>query len=505
MQHAYQTIKPYIPYNFWPPGFYQMPIPPTQASTPVSMVTKPLVLNVSPRKPSLENRDPGQPGASRGQVYQPYYCPFSYPNPNSEPAEAPKPTQTDAPRRPSRLYLKPETEPVEKPTDAPKPAQPEVQVYQPFNFYPQPRLEIPTKAPKPAQPEAQVPQTLNPFYYLQRPLNLQQPQKVDNPVGQPPPKTDDPSFYCSQFCPSGFGNCCLKVAFHQHHHHTVPAGPGKDTPLVYTGLPFLPLAAYPPSTQPPHLEYEEQAAPLLLQPPEGNPATQTGGNPTKVSNPEQMFPDSGVPYPYWTFASHWQPPNHDVPSENQASLHEPVKPVVPDAIHPPMQLPGDQNYNSAPVFGQDLPKQTNDFLNKQLQPPALYVQNPQNGHRFPYFMVQEAQTLSHKSPIPMNSRQLLGSKNRADQSADASNSYILLPHGPPIWMPDDSTEAPPPLRHLTHDVNFAAQSPLKNLGQPQEKPKHPTWPMGLLDPLPGKSWILLILCQCPRKSLCPVY
>lgn len=471
------------------------------------MVTKPAVLNVSPLKPSPENRDPGQLGASRGQVYQPYYCPFYYPNPNNEPAEnpteAPKPPQTDAPRRPSCLYLKPEMEPVEKPTDAPKPAQPEAQVYQPFNFYPQLRLEMPTKAPKPVQPEARVPPTLNPFYYLQPPLNLQQPQKVDNPVGQRPPKTDDPSFYCSQFCPFGFGNCCLKVAFHQHHHHTVPAGSGKDTPLGYTGLPFLPLAAYPPSTQPPHLEYEEQVAPLLLQPPEGNLATQTRGNPIKVSNPEQIFPDSDVPYPYWTFASQWQLPNHNVPSENQASLHEPVKPVVPDAIHPPTQSPGDQNYNSAPVFGQDPPKQTNDFVNEQLQPPGLYVQNPQNGRRFPYFMVQDVQTLSHKSPVPMNSRQPLGSKNRADQSADASNSYILLPHGPPIWMPDDFTEAPPPLRHLTHDVNFAAKSPLKNLGQPQEKPKHPTWP-GLLGPLPGESWILLILCQCPTKSLSSV-
>lgn len=495
MQHAYQTIKPHIPYNFLPPGLYQMPIPPTQASTPVSMVTKPVVLNVSPRKPSPENRDPGRPGASRGQVYKPYYCPFSYPNLNNEPAENPtqdpKPPQTNAPRHPSCLYLKPEREPVEKPTDAPKPAQPEVQVYQPFNFYPQPRLEIPTNAPKPAQPEAQVPQTLNPFSYSQQPqpmmlppLNLQQPQKVDNPVSQPPVRIDDPPFYCSQFCPSGFGNCCLKVAFHQHHHHMVPAGSGKDTPLVYTGLPFLPLAAYPPSTQSPHLGYEEQAAPplLLLQPPEGNLATQTGGNPIKVSNPEQMFPDSGVPYPYWTFASQWQPPNRNVPYGNQASLHEPVKPAVQDDIHPPMQSPGDQNYDSAPVFGQDLPKE-------QLQSPGLDVRNPQNVHPYPYFMVQDAQTLRHKSPVPMNSPQPLGSKNRADQSADASNSYVLLPHGPPIWMPDDFTEAPPPLRHLPRDVNFAAQSPLKNLGTQQEKPKHPTWPEGLLDPSPGKSWI----------------
>lgn len=481
-------------------------MPPTQASTPVSMVTKPAVLDVSSRKPSPENRDRGQPG---GQVYQPYYCPFFYTNPSNEPAEnpteAPKPPQTDTRRHPSYLYLKPETEPVEKPTYASKPAQPEVQVYQPFIFYPQPRLGMPTKAPKPAQTEADMPQTFNPFYYSQLPLNLQQQQKVDNPVGQPRLKTDAPAFYCSQFCPSGFGNCCLKVAFHQHHHHTVPAGPGKDTPSVYTGLPFLPLATYPPSTLSPHLEYEEQVAPPLLQPPEGNLATQTGGNPIKVSNPEQMFPDSGVLYPYWTLASQWQPPNRNVPSENQASLHEPVKPVVPDAIHPPVPSPGDQNYNSAPVFGQDLPKQTNDFVNEQLQPPGLYVQNPQNGRRFPYFMVQDPQTLSHKPPVPMNSPQSLSSKNKADQSLDASNSYILLPHGPPIWMPDDFTEAPPPLRHLTHDVNFATQSPLKNLGQPQEKPKQPTWPKGLLDPLPGKSWILLILCQCPRKSLCSVY
>lgn len=498
VQHAEQTVKPYIPYNFLPPGFYRMPIPPTQASTPVSMATKPVVLNVSPRKPSPENRDPGQPGASQGQVYQPYYCPFHYPNPNNEPAE-------NAPQHPSCLYLKPAMKPVEKPTDAPKPAQPEVQVYQPLDFYLQPRLEIPTKAPKPAQPEAQVPQNLNPFYYLQPPLNLQQPQKFDNPVRQPPPKTDDPSFHCSQFCPYGFGNCCLKVAFHQHHHHTVPAGPRKDTPLVYTGLPFLPLAAHPPSTQPPHLEYEEQAAPQLLQPLEGNLATQTGGNPIKVSNPEQMFPDSGVTYPYWTFTPQWPLPNHNVPTENQASLHEPVKPVVPDAVHPPMQSRGDQNYNSEPVFGQDLPKQTNDFVNEQLQPPGLHVQNPQNGRRFPYFTVQDVQTLSHKSPVPMNSPQPLGTKNRADQSADASNGYILLPHDPPIWMLEDFTEAPPPLRHFPHDVNFAVPSPLKNLGQPQEKPEHRTWPKGLLDALPRKSWILPILCQCPReKSLSSV-
>lgn len=483
-----------------PLGFYEMPITPTQTSTPVSMVTKPVVLNVSPYKPSPENRDPGQPGASQGQVYQPYYCPFSYPNPNNEPAEnpteAPKPPQTDAPLRPSCVYLKPEMEPDEKPTDAPKPAQPEVQEYQTFHLYPQPRLEIPTNAPKPAQHEAQVPQTLNPFYYLQQsqpmmlpPLNLQQPQKADNPVDQPPVKTDPP-FYCSQFCPSGFGNCCLKVAFHQHHHHIVPAGPGKDKPLVYTGLPFLPLAAYPPSTQSPHLGYEEQAAPLLLlQPPEGNPATQTGGNPIKVSNPEQMFPDSHVLYPSWTFASQWPPSNRNVPSGNQASLHKLVKPVFQDAIHPPMQSPGDQNYDSAPVFGQDLPKQPNDFVKGQLLPPGLYVPNPQNVRQYPYIMVQDAQTLSHKSPVPMNSLQLLGSKNRADQSVDASNGYVPLPHGmdPTVWMPDDFTEAPPHPRHLFRDVNFAAQSPLKNLGPPQEKPKPFTWPKGLLDPSPGKS------------------
>lgn len=70
--------------------------------------------------------------------------------------------------------------------------------------------------------------------------------------------------YCSQSCPSGSSNCCFQLAFHQHYHHIVPAGPGYAP--IYTGLPALTPVAFPP-VPPQSLPAGNEA---LGQPPEGS-------------------------------------------------------------------------------------------------------------------------------------------------------------------------------------------------------------------------------------------
>lgn len=106
-------------------------------------------------------------------------------------------------------------------------------------------------------------------------------QPLPYPVSDPPPTMQQNGgvaqesssmrpVYCSQSCPSGSDNCCFQLAFHEHHHHIVPAWPG-NAQFIYTGLPSLAQVASPPV--PP------QASPARngeqTQPPGGSPATQT--------------------------------------------------------------------------------------------------------------------------------------------------------------------------------------------------------------------------------------
>lgn len=170
----------------------------------------------------------------------------------------------------------------------------------------------PTDAQNPSHSESAP---LAPLQAVLLPLVNQQP--LPGPVSDPPPTMqqnggvaqDSSSMrpvYCAQSCPSGSGNCCFQLAFHEHHHHIVPAWPG-NAPFIYTGLPSLAQVASPP--------VQPQASPARngeqTRPPGGSPATQT-----EQPNPVPGFADRSNPF-YWLTAS--QTSNHDKPYRIQPS------------------------------------------------------------------------------------------------------------------------------------------------------------------------------------------
>ncbi|XP_042285497.1 titin-like isoform X2 [Thunnus maccoyii] len=542
-----QVHQPLYPYPFYP-----VPVPENQPAT------KPTAAPEPPKPP--------QPEAPQGQVHQTSY-PYPFypvPEPENQPAtkptaapEPPKPPQPEAPQgqvhQPSYPYPfypvpVPENQPATKPTAAPeppKPPQPEVpqgQVHQPlypYPFYPVPVpenqlaskptsfTESPaTETPKgqpvtlPPTSSAQQPQWITPASDQKTPEStIQQPSNVIVPQGPQPGTPNMPPVYCPQVCPSGFSNCCPQIAFHQHLHHIVPAGLGsKDTPPIYTGLPFLsPMSYYvfgnglssAPLPQKPNgetqIEAEITSAPISpqslpsenrkqphLQPPDGNPAALPGSNPTKPTHPALPI------YPYFVPNSDWRylPQNGDwqnlpqsqsqtlsnVPSTPQTSVNDPVNPVVQYELYnvqPPKQQNGQLSSYVAQYLQRQYTKNQNKPTVKEVQPsnkkpsesksPAHHkAQSELDPRLFPYYMLQDAQAPTHnKSLFPNNSLQpppsVSGSKNSSKHeqtvhSYSEPKSYVLLQHGPPGREPNGFAKSPQPFRDLVRDTNVLAQN-----------------------------------------------
>lgn len=600
---------PYVPM----PPTRQTPTPAPKGqvqtlSTLQPEVSKPKAPEKSPSKPGPESKEPPRPEAPQGQVYNPFYPnPF---NPQPEPENQPaiKPTAVPKPPQPPRFeppqgqmyqpfnpfYPQPEPEnpPAEKTTAAPvvtempnkhvnKPSYP--QLFKPpgagTNGTGSTKKPVQTEQPSALKPpDGLVPHHFNPYYYYMRPpqhpkpvtvpptTNIQQPQQVTAPAsGQTSPESaiSQPSnggivkvpelgsspVYCPQFCPPGFSNCCPQIAFHQHLHHIIQAGPeSKYAPPVYPGLPYLPSVAYPGfangfgSTPPPPQKPTEPAttsssAPIspqslpsgnekqpYLQPPDGNPAALPESNPSKLTNSYPVYPFALNSLYHWPYPpqnvdlqnlpQRQSPTHYSVPSNTPPPGNEPANPVVqyePYSIQPPKQQndlsAGDMNNPSSP---QQPAAKPNKPTAKELQPSNTQsgesqtypeVHSELNHFLVPYYMLQDAQAPMHKkSALPNRPAQpvVSGSKKSAghDQTVTAYSepkSYVLLQHGPPGREVNSFSALPS--RHLGHDPNLAQnlarhhgsrhQHP-QNLRPLQEKPQHPKWlGKGMSSPLPG--------------------
>lgn len=227
------------------------------------------------------------------------------------------------------------------------------------------------------------------------PLVNQQP--LPGPVSAPPPTmqqnggvAQDSSMrpvYCAQSCPSGSGNCCFQLAFHEHHHHIVPAWPG-NAPFIYTGLPSLAQVASPP--------VQPQASPARngeqTQPPGGSPATQT-----EQPNPVPGFADRSNPF-YWLTAS--QTSNHDKPYRIQPSHlgQEALRYVDAQAL---TQLFRGQNsdplrnvHNKAPSEASR-PQLSRILIPQYAMNPSLYLSPPVNSPQPLYSNVPDQTSRPH--------------------------------------------------------------------------------------------------------------
>ncbi|XP_036940132.1 uncharacterized protein LOC119011266 isoform X1 [Acanthopagrus latus] len=485
-----QVYQPFYPNPLYPNPFYPQPKPETGPETGTE--TKP---TSAPKPP--------QPEAPQGQVYQPFYHNPFYPNPiyplpgpestlsAAYYTAAPKPIQPQAPQGQVYQSFHPQPQPghlpAEKPTAVPKPAATETSQGQVYKPYAQPLPGAGSNGERPPAvkpPQGQLPHPFNAYYFPQQPqwhqpatlppaTSKQEPQQVTTPASsEAPPEVPQSSSYmppvfCPQFCPPGFSNCCPQIAFHQHLHHIVPAGPGsKGTPSFYTGLPFLPSLAYsgygngfdsPPlprktneaiaaSTSAPQSPPANGKQPYN-QPPGGNPAAVAESNPSKPSNPEQQM------YPYFV-------PN--------------VYPPFPHNPQPKWQNDGlsteDMNNPSGPnvsFIDQNLQQHTAMWQNK----PTAEEQQPSN----------EQHTESNKHEQIMNAD--TGPKN-----------YLLLPHGPPGREPNGFNELPLPFRYLGHETYFVApniansqgsKNQYQNFRPPQENPQISKWlGKGNSNPLP---------------------
>ncbi|CAF97537.1 unnamed protein product [Tetraodon nigroviridis] len=313
--------------------------------------------------------------------------------------------------------------------------------------------------------------------------------------------------YC--VCPSGFGNCCPQIAFHQHHHHILPAAPGsKDVPPIYTGLPFGRSFAFPglddgSSSPVPRTAKEPTSTLDLSLPPDGEkqvylqpPGDSLGANPEDLPvSPEQTyaFVDPQEVGQYWSYSpsSAGQTSGEDAVSQHHPYMKQPPK------EH--QSSPENVNYASAPYV-----------FSPPLQQHAAQ-QQPRMGSRVqswsPYAMLQDAEEQTRNISAPRRSPAASPSAKKHDQRVNASsesNSYLLLQRGPPGKEPHPFSESPFALRSSVHhgrDQGPSETSPEK-LRPSREKNKRPPWPRGSAASFPN-FWTRTISKQKSQPRALP--
>ena len=452
---------------YWP--FYPYPskpeqVPEKQPEQPEKKPVHPQLPGYPPVYPTYPPHPEQKPVHPQLPGYPPVYP--TYPPQPGKPAEKPEtsPGKEYTPFYPSYPRPQPEKQPEEKPVQ--KPHLP---------------LAPPDKPVQSHQP--------NPIYSFNYPKYIPYvPPAGQNPeepiVPQPNAGGVVPPFYC--ICPSGFGNCCPQFAFHQHHHHILPVAPGsRDVPPIYTGLPMLPLAAYPgldggsgsPAAQPPNKPVSTLApsAPpdkrLYLQPHDGGLAKPEG-------LPEQanVHVDPQGVGQFWSYSPAGQASEEAV---NPAAQHHLFM------MHPPkgqyQSSPGNMNYAPVPHFFSPRPQQ-----HAAKQQPVSEVQSWS-----PYIMLQDAQERTQNISAPSRSPPATRPANEHDQIENASsdsNSYLLLQRGPPGKVP-----------HLFSEPRFALRRPVphgldqspsdtspEKLRASREKTAHPRWLMGMPTSFPSR-------------------
>ncbi|XP_040911108.1 protein piccolo-like [Toxotes jaculatrix] len=573
-----QIYPPFYQYPFYPPflpqGPYQTQLPPTQQTpTPAPKgqiqqlpsplqpeISKPQVPgHLSPSKPAPESKGPPQPEDPRGQVHQYPYPLYPQPDPGKHLASVQQPEapwgQVHPMPYPYYFYLQPEPEkqPAEKPvhkpshpqqpskipgagtngaktpTGKPVPSEqppgvtpPDGQIYNGFNlFYPQ-------------QPQHPQPITLPPTTSMLQPQQVAITQPATGgivPQGPQPAPPYMPPLYCPQFCPSGFSNCCPQIAFHQHHHHIVPAGRGsKDTP-VYPQLSFLPSLAqfgfgYGLGTAPLPQEPTEATAqaftyaPISLQPlppanekqpyllpPDGNPAEQTRSTIRKPTSPEPPVYPYFIPnslYPKWPFLPQNEKVQNLPQSQSAAHYNVPSNPQAPVVQYEPYYIqspeqqmsklsPGDMNNPSGPKFmsylsqyqqQEHVPNQQREWRAKNLQPSNTKphkeserlthskVQSELKHVMVPYYMLQDDQAPADNSSQPqvfLSGSEKSTQHEQTDHPSSEPKSFVLLKHGLPGRELNSFDDSPLPFRDLVRDTNFLSQ----NVAKPHSrKPSH---------------------------------
>lgn len=456
---------------YWP--FYHHPYPYLRPETPPLHPSKPE--QVPEKQPDAPTQGPGYP-----PVY-PTYPPQPGQKPAAQKPEAPP--AKEYPFHPSHPEKQPEErEPVQKPhlPQAPPDKQPVVGPVPHPNY----RYNYPKYIPYVTPPPALV---------GQEPIV---PQPDGGGVVVPQSSPGVTPLYC--VCPSGFGNCCPQIAFHQHHHHILPVAPGsRDVPPIYTGLPFVPWVALPgldggsgsPAPQTPNeptftFSPDREKQPYF-QPPDGSLSAKPDGLPV---NPEQAYAyadPQGVGQ-YWPYSPL---------SAGQASGEEAVNPVAQHHLYmmqPPkhQSSPGNMNYASAPHFFHPRLQQ---HAAKQRPRTASEVQSWS-----PYVMLQDAQEQTRNISAPSRSPPASSSANEHDQLVNASsesNSYLLLQRGPPGKVPHLFSESPFALRRPVHhgsDQGPGDTSPEK-LRPSREKMEHPGWLRGTPTSFPSKYTLYVLV------------
>ncbi|XP_019958155.2 protein piccolo-like [Paralichthys olivaceus] len=488
-----QMYQPFYQYPFYPPlwsqGPYQPPMPPTKQTptlapngqvkplSPLNPETsKPQIPgNVSPSKlPSApQSKAPSQPKAPAGKVQQYLYPYFYQPKPEKQPDEKPQPSEEPGAEKPAPIEPPPAVSPSEG------------RVYYPFNLY------------YPQQPQ---PITLPPVTFTQTPPPNNEPSNGGKvPQGPQPGSPYMPPFYCPQFCPSGISNCCPQIAFHQHLHHFVPAGPGSENvPPVYPAQQFLSSLGYSglgngladpspeetmattttPAVTTESSTPENEQLPYLL-PPDGNNAAPV------LSIPENQIPT----YPYFV-------PNLYLPqSQSAVNYNAPGNGhAIPYYLQPPESqmsqiLPGDMKNLSWPDFMSFvaqyqqglLANQQNEPRASELQPSNVEPSDSEEPMQAKFKSVADRFLVRHPmlqdAEAPINSSQQFVSAFKKSTNSDQiiqpnsqSKSYVLLQQGPPGREPTSYSE------ELLADATVQSQNlkPHQNLNPLQDNPhNHP--------------------------------
>lgn len=332
-------VKPTTPVYDDSLGYLNLRYPPRLPEKPVEQPGVPEGGVYQTFDPSQPDRSPvWPPGAPQGSGY-----PLVYPTYPKQPGERPGAPQGS--RHPV-VYPSYPLQPGENPAAPTGPVNPGL-----YPSYP-----LPAQNPVMSQGEGHWKPMYFPSYPHQNSNN-----PAPNPVAQPtspgttqqrPPDgqvpqgpLNVPSSYCA--CPSGLGNCCPQFAFHQHHHHILPVGTGSgQVPPIYSGLPFVPLGAFPgldndsgsPASQNPSVPTSKP----YFQPPDGSHGANPGGLPVSPHYPN-AYVDPRVVGHYWSY-----PPL----SVSQASGENPTAHYHPYMVQPPKghrSLPGDNN-NAPPFF-----------------------------------------------------------------------------------------------------------------------------------------------------------
>lgn len=454
-----------------------------------------------------------QPDLSQSSLYWPFFhYPYPYQRPQTPPLHPSKPEQVPGkqPDAPPQVPGPPPVYPTYPPQPAQKPETPPGKEYTLFYpSYPQPHPEKQPEGKKPAQ-KPHLPQTppdkpvqqkqpvggqFPPLIYgynypkyiphvTPPPTHVgQDPTVPHGGVATPQRSLGMPPLYC--ICPSGFGNCCPQFAFHQHHHHIVPVAPGsRDVPPIYTGLPFVPLVAFPglddgsgsPAPQTPN-EPTSTLAPSpppdsrkqpYLQPPDGSHGATPGGLPGQA---HAYVGPQGVGQ-YWSYPPLSAGQASGADAGNPVAQHHPYMPQPPKGQY--QSPPWNMNYASAPHFFGPPPQQ------------HAAKQQPRTGSEAqswsPYVMLQDAQEQTQNTSALSGSPPASRSANKHDQLVNASsesNGYLLLQRGPPGKVPHLSSESPSALRRPVHRGRDQGQkgsdkSPEK-FRPSREKAEHPGW------------------------------